>query len=77
MSFDDYIFATPGFLRGAARVLDFGGNLGKDSFLVSESPAEADRRAIASDWRVTGRDLNQALEAVDGEVTSKCDDGEK
>lgn len=64
MSFDDYIFVTPGFMRGAARVLDAGGVLSKGDFLFSDSPAEADERALRSDWRVVNRDLNRALEST-------------
>lgn len=70
MSFDDYIFVTPGFLRGAARALDVGGALGRNSFLLSDSTAEADERALRSDWRVVNRDLNQALAAVESDVKS-------
>lgn len=64
MSFDDYIFVTPSFFRGAARVADLAGVLGGESFLVSQTPAEADARALASDWRVMGRDLHLALSTL-------------
>lgn len=70
MSFDDYIFVTPGFLRGAARALDIGGILGQDAFVLSRSGSEADQRAIASDFRVMARDLNGALETVQSEMTT-------
>lgn len=64
MSFDDYIFVRPSFLRGAARAIDIAGVLAKDSVIISATPAEADARAIASDWRVVGRDLNESLSVV-------------
>jgi hypothetical protein len=47
----------PGFLRGAARVLDMGAALQKGSYLLSLTPAEADARAVASDWATVDRDL--------------------
>lgn len=68
MSFDDYMFVAPGFLRGAARALDIGGNLGRDAFIISPTPGEADRRALRSDWRVTGRDIAGAFKQVEAEV---------
>jgi hypothetical protein len=46
----DFFFSMPGFFRGAARVLDMGSWLHKGSYLISDSPAEADARALASDW---------------------------
>ena len=67
MSFDDYIFVKPTFLRGLARAVDIGGALTKEAFVMSESPAEADERAVQSDWRAVNRDLNRAMASgVDG-----------
>ena len=40
----DFLFATPSFLSGAARVLDIGGTF--DSYNSSESTEEADARAF-------------------------------
>jgi len=65
MSFDDYMFVRPGFLRGVARAIDIGGALGRESFVVSPTPREADRRALASDFRIVNRDLNRALSAIE------------
>ena len=62
--FDDYIFVRPGFLRGAARALDISGMLGREAFVISPTELEADSRALESDWRVVGRDLNAALATV-------------
>jgi hypothetical protein len=56
----DYFFSLPGFVRGAGRTLDLGGGLHKGSYLISESPAEADARAIASDWATVDHDLTVA-----------------
>lgn len=67
--FDDYIITKPTFLRGAARALDLGGALCQDAFVLSNSPADADARAMESDWRVTNRDLNQARETMERELS--------
>ena len=61
MSFDDYIFVKPTFLRGVARAVDIGGYLSTDAFVMSDTPAEADRRALQSDWRLVNRELNKAM----------------
>jgi hypothetical protein len=57
MNMSEYFFTMPGFLRGAARVLDIGAGLQKGSYLISDTPAEADARAVASDWAIVDRDL--------------------
>lgn len=67
MTFDAYIFNTPGFMAGAARSLDIGATFDRGSYLISDTPAEADARAVASDWRMVGQDLQQALEAHEQE----------
>lgn len=61
MSFDDYIFIHPSFFGGVARAIDATGALGKQAFLISPTPAAADARALASDFRRTNRDLHEAL----------------
>lgn len=53
----DYFFVIPGFKRGAARVLDLRGGLRDASYLIGESPAEADARALASDWAAVDHDI--------------------
>ena len=68
--FDDYIFLTPSFLRGAGHALDISGALSKLAFVRHPTSEEADRRALASDWRVVGRDLHQALSRVASSVPS-------
>ena len=62
--FDDYNFVIPSFLRGVGQVLDLGGSLGGQSFQRQLTSEEADREALASDWRVVGRDLSEALASV-------------
>jgi hypothetical protein len=55
----DFLFAYPGFLQGFATVLDLGGTL--IEYNVSRTPQEADLRAIASDWAITGKDIQTAI----------------
>lgn len=69
--YEDYIFAKPSFLRGVGRVVDLGGSLTRDAFIFSASPAEADRRALVSDTRVVARDMNEALAAVEADVSKQ------
>lgn len=54
-----FLFAHPGFLFGFASALDIGGTLVE--YNVSITPQEADRRAIASDWAITGKDFRTAI----------------
>lgn len=69
--YEDYIFAKPSFLRGVGRVVDLGGSLTRDAFILSNSPAEADQRALASDTRVVARDMNESLAAVEADVSTQ------
>lgn len=62
MSFDDYMFAKPSFLNGVARILDIGGTFDDSSYWISNSPEEADARALARDWAAVGCDLAEAME---------------
>lgn len=55
-----YLFAQPSFLSGMAQTLDLGG-----TFVVyneSASPADADVKALKSDWSAIGKDLAYSLE---------------
>ena len=59
----DYLFATPSFLSGMASVLDIGSTL--THYNTSDSPEEADARAIASDWAMVGQDIRSAISAYE------------
>jgi hypothetical protein len=56
----DFLFAQPSFVSGAGRVLDLWGQF--DDYNHSETPLEADEKAIASDWLVVGQDVFAAIE---------------
>ena len=55
----DFLFATPTFVSGAARVLDLYGVL--DAYNVSETGQEADYKALHSDWSIAGQALFSAM----------------
>ncbi len=65
MGGSDFLFASPSFVTGAGRVLDLGAALEYYSYNLSLTPAEADRWAIANDWRVVGQDLAKAMRRHD------------
>jgi hypothetical protein len=56
----DFLFVSPSPWLGCARLLDIAGSF--DRYNTSQSPEEADARAIYSDWRMVGEDLVDAME---------------
>jgi hypothetical protein len=61
----DFLFAQPSFKSGAGRVLDLWGVL--DDYNRSDTPLEADAKAIAADWLVVGQDILDAIEKHESE----------
>jgi hypothetical protein len=57
-----FLFAQPSFMQGMASALDLGGTLVE--YNTSRTPQDADARAIASDWAITGKDIRSALEDI-------------
>jgi len=57
-----FLFAHPGFLQGFSVALDIGGTLVE--YNISRTPQEADARAIASDWAITGIDISTAAKTL-------------
>ena len=60
--------SLPSFSEGMARVLDFTGNMDHHGYIVSSTPAEADARALASDWSATANDIRNASAVILGET---------
>lgn len=56
----DFLFANPSFVSGVARVADLGGAF--DAYNTTDTPEDADRRALQQDWIVVGEDLRRAIE---------------
>lgn len=65
----DFLFAQPSFLSGVARVLDLFGTF--DEYNVSPTPAEADYRALRSDWAKVGQDLQAAMNDLEAAALSR------
>jgi len=55
----DFLFASPSFIFGAARVLDLYGTY--DAYNASYTEREADYRASVSDWHMVGQDIYGAM----------------
>jgi hypothetical protein len=62
----DFLFAQPSLASGAARVLDLWGHF--DDYNRSETPAEADAKAIAADWLLVGQDIIDSIEYHESEA---------
>jgi hypothetical protein len=61
----DLLFAQPCGLFGVSRLFDFGASF--DEYNTSESGAEADAKAIASDWIVVGEDIAKSINSFSDE----------
>jgi hypothetical protein len=57
-----YLYATPSFLEGVARLFDFAGSL--NVYQCADSPDQADFKAISSDWMVVGGDFRKAIQDI-------------
>ena len=57
-------------MSGTARVIDLWAQF--DDYNRSDTPAEADGKAIAADWLVVGQDVRDAAEAciTESEITA-------
>ena len=62
----DFLFAQPSFASGVARVFDLFGQF--DEYNRSETPEEADAKAIAADWLVVGQDIADSIEQNESET---------
>ncbi len=54
-----FLYANPSFLGGMASALDIGRTLA--TFNESATPAEADLKAMANDWKAVGKDLENSI----------------
>ncbi len=62
----DFLFANNDFIIGAGSVMNIGGNYYE--FNYSDSPKEADRKAIGCDWGVVGQDILEVTNSLDAEL---------
>lgn len=68
-SFSELLFARPSFLEGMARLFDFGDTLSEYNSALT--PEQADRLALASDWRAVGLDMWLAMDEFAAEHGDK------
>ncbi len=61
MTYSDYLFVNPSFLRGMARTLDIGVGLERSGYRVSLTPEQADYLALLADWSTVGSDITNAI----------------
>ncbi|MDR3280131.1 MAG: hypothetical protein LBT23_06440 [Synergistaceae bacterium] len=59
----DFLFATPSFLGDMGRVIDLGNTL--TIYNYTDSPAEADKRALCNDWSVVGSEIRNAAKQAE------------
>ena len=59
----DFLVPKTSFLVGLGSIFNISGNY--FDFNTSESGAEADSKAIESDWAMIGQDINNVLDKVD------------
>lgn len=59
MSESSTLYAKPSFITGIASILDFGATLSQYNY--SESPEEADYKALRKDFEMVALDLKTAL----------------
>ena len=55
----DFLVASPSFISGVGRLLDWYGVY--DFYNVSPTPREADAKAMFADWRIVGQDIRDAM----------------
>jgi hypothetical protein len=58
-SLTDSLVVRPSFIRGLGRIWDFRGIL--NQYNASNTPQEADFKALKSDWATVGKDIKDAL----------------
>ena len=67
MDQSSFLFATPSFMEGVGRLIDFGDSL--TEYNRVGSPEQADAWSIYLDWRAVGWDLVNAITTASSEET--------
>jgi len=62
MSDSSFLCLRPSFLEGMARILDFPGTLSE--YNRSLTPEQADYLALLGDWRLVGKDIEDAIKTA-------------
>ena len=69
----NFLSVRPSFARGVARLIDIGGTLGRTAYNRSETPAEADTRALLSDWQALAEDIAGAFRETSDHVAESAE----
>lgn len=69
----DFPFVRPSFARGVARLVDIGGTLDRTARSLSDTPAEADTRALLSDWQALAGDMAGAFQETARRVAESAE----
>ena len=67
----DFLYARLSFVKGLARIMDFGNTL--NEYNTSPADEEADFTAIGADWYRIGQDLHDAIEQFEGKHAKESD----
>jgi hypothetical protein len=67
------LYARPSLCEGLARLVDIGGMLNEYNY--SDSPQQADIRAILSDWEAVGVDIRAAIAQFEKEHQEQISNG--
>lgn len=57
----DYLVAKNSFFSGMGRVLDLFATRQNTSYNISDTPTEADYKAIYNDWAMVGQDMKKVI----------------
>lgn len=58
----DFLFPKTSFMVGSGSILNLGGNYYR--YNDSRTEAEADSKALMSDWGVIGQDINEVMKTT-------------
>ena len=58
MKATDFLFAKPNFVSGMGRAIDLGATM--TQYNLSDTPEEADAKALYNDWFVVGDEIRKA-----------------
>jgi len=62
MSESFFLFALPSIAEGIGSVIDFAGSW--HVYNESQTPRQADARAIYNDWKAVGKDIHTSMDIV-------------
>lgn len=67
-----FLVVDNNFASGISRVLDIASTRNKRIYNSSATPEDADRKAIDSDWYITGKDISRAYDQFKEKVKKQA-----